>query len=174
MAVEICANEGKNRSFSIRKIRRSDNESVAELICTVMPEFGCDGPGYAMADPEVSQMYEAYNNGRSRYHVLECDGAIVGVGGFAPLKGTNENESICELRKMYFLPSARGKGAGKKLLNLCLSEAKEVGYKQCYLETIELMTQARRLYERSGFRQIDKPMGETGHSSCDVWYLKDL
>ena len=36
------------------------------------------------------------------------------------------------------------------------------------------MDNAQALYARSGFRQIDKPMGGTGHFSCDRYFLLDL
>ena len=44
----------------------------------------------------------------------------------------------------------------------------------CYLETLRGMDAAMRLYERSGFRRIDGPMGATGHGGCNAFYLLDL
>jgi putative acetyltransferase len=60
------------------------------------------------------------------------------------------------------------------MLNTCLKAASEKGFKRCYLETLKIMVQARRLYERNGFREIEKPLGNTGHFSCDAQYLKEL
>jgi putative acetyltransferase len=36
------------------------------------------------------------------------------------------------------------------------------------------MDAAMRLYERSGFRRIDAPLGDTGHGGCNTFYLLDL
>lgn len=160
------------KEFVIRKIQRSDRKSVADLIRTVMPEFGCDGPGFAMRDAEVEDMHEAYSGERSVYFVLERQGKVIGGGGIAPLKGGPAH--VCELKKMYFLPEARGTGAGRDLLLLCLEEAKKYKFRKCYLETARFMTQAQRLYDRMGFKVLKKPMGKTGHDACDRWYLKDL
>ena len=159
--------------FKIRLIQESDNPGVRALIHTVMPEFGCNGPGFALTDPEVDHMFESYTPEDSVYFVLDANGKLVGGAGIAPLDGDTSGK-ICELRKMYFLPEARGKGFGSKLLNQCTEEARLRGYKKCYLETVEHMTQARLLYERSGFVQINAPMGKTGHHGCDCWYLKTL
>ena len=52
--------------------------------------------------------------------------------------------------------------------------AKDVGFDQCYLETMPYMDDARKLYRKFGFKSIDQAMGDTGHYSCSVWMLKDL
>ena len=36
------------------------------------------------------------------------------------------------------------------------------------------MTAAQKLYKRIGFENIDGPMGNTGHNSCQVWMIKKL
>ena len=81
---------------------------------------------------------------------------------------------VCELRKMYFLPEARGIGAGAAMMDRCLAAAREIGFRRCYLETLTGMDAAMRLYERSGFRRIPGAMGATGHGGCNTFYLLDL
>ena len=156
----------------IRLIRFDDNPAVAQIIRMVMPEFGADGKGFAIHDNEVDAMYETYTKPRSRYFVCELNGEVVGGGGVAPLEGGDE--SICELKKMYFLPISRGSGLGSKLLEHCFGAAKEFGYDTCYLETFHTMTQAMKLYEKSGFAKIEGPLGSTGHFGCDTFYCKPL
>jgi putative acetyltransferase len=75
---------------------------------------------------------------------------------------------------MYFLPAARGRGAGAAMMERCLEAARELGFRQCYLETLSGMDAAMKLYERSGFRRIDAPMGDTGHGGCNTFYLRAL
>jgi putative acetyltransferase len=81
---------------------------------------------------------------------------------------------VCELRKMYFLPEARGIGAGSAMMLQCLDAARAHGFKRCYLETLTGMDAAQALYARHGFRRIDAPMGGTGHFSCDRFFILDL
>ncbi len=100
--------------FLIRPIATGDNPAMAAVIRRVMPEFGADGPGFAMRDAEVDRMYEAYAQPRCSYFVVELDGAVVGGGGVAPLE--HAAPEVCELRKMYFLREARGIGAGTAMM----------------------------------------------------------
>jgi putative acetyltransferase len=159
-------------AFTIRPIEPRDDASMAAIIRTVMPEFGAVGSGFAINDPEVDWMSRAYSQPRCAYFVVERDGVVLGGGGIAPLAGGDAG--ICELRKMYFLPQARGRGAGAAMMQRCLQAARDAGFRQCYLETLSGMDAAMKLYERSGFRRIDKPMGDTGHGSCNTFYLLSL
>lgn len=156
----------------LRPIEPRDDAAVASIIRTVMPEFGADGPGFAIHDPEVSTMHAAYSRPRHGYFVLERAGRVIGGAGIAPLDGGDPG--VCELRKMYFLPEARGQGAGERMLRRCLDFAREAGFKTCYLETLSGMNQAQKLYKRLGFQTLCAPMGKTGHFGCDHWYALDL
>ena len=140
-------------SYLIRPIRPDDNTAMAAIIRTVMPEFGADGPGFAIHDPEVDHMAQAYARPGRAFFVVEREGVIVGGAGVAPLDGGEPD--VCELRKMYFLPHARGIGAGTAMMQRCLDAA-------------------QALYRRSGFAPICHAMGGTGHHGCDRYYLRDL
>ena len=47
-------------TFEIRPIRTDDDAAMADVIRTVMPEFGATGSGFAISDPEVDWMSRAY------------------------------------------------------------------------------------------------------------------
>ncbi|MBL7844033.1 MAG: GNAT family N-acetyltransferase [Cyclobacteriaceae bacterium] len=158
--------------MTIRKIRPEDNVQVANIIRTVMPEFGASGQGFAIHDKEVDNMYTTYTQPRSAYFVCEENGKLVGGGGVAPLEGGDAD--TCELKKMYFLPQGRGKGWGQHVLEACLKAATEIGFTFCYLETFNTMKGAMKLYEKNGFEKIPKPCGNTGHFACDTFYKKKL
>lgn len=160
-------------SLSFRPIRPGDDPAVAAIIREVMPAFGAGGPGFAIHDPEVSAMAAAYSVPGAAYFVVEAaDGRVLGGGGIAKLEGGPEG--VCELKKMYFLPEARGSGMGEKLLRHCLQRAQELGYRTCYLETLTGMDAAQKLYKKVGFQTLCAPMGATGHHGCDRWYAMDL
>ncbi len=159
-------------SVIIRAILPKDNPSVARLIRTVMPEFGAGGKGFAIHDPEVDDMFAAYSQPRAAYFVCEENGKVVGGGGIAALSGGQA--STCELKKMYFLPSGRGKGSGQKVLMTCLKSARDFGFDLCYIETFNTMHAAMKLYEKNGFKKVSGPMGNTGHFACDTFYALKL
>jgi putative acetyltransferase len=156
----------------IRKIRPEDDVQVARAIRSVLIEMGVPKVGTAYADTSLDHMTLTYSKPRSRYYVIEKHNSILGGAGIAPLEKYEGN--VCELQKMYFMPEARGKGLGLKMMHQCLEFARKSDFKQCYLETMPYMEDAKKLYKKVGFRSIDGPLGNTGHYSCTVWMIKDL
>lgn len=156
----------------IRKIEKQDNPSIATIVQQVLMEMGAPKIGTAYSDPFLSSMFETYNKPKAIYFVIENEGKIIGGAGVSQLENSNEN--ICELQKMYFLPEARGLGLGTQLMEMCLQSAKDFEFEKCYLETMPYMTDAQKLYKKVGFKNISAPIGNTGHTSCPVWMLKEL
>jgi putative acetyltransferase len=159
--------------LTFRPIRPEDDAAMATVIRAVMPEFGADGPGFAIHDLEVDHMSAAYGTpGAAYFVVVAAGGRVVGGAGVAPLVGGGPG--VCELRKMYFLPEARGQGVGEALLRHCLGVAGDLGHRTCYLETLTGMDQAIRLYRKLGFWTLYAPLGRTGHGGCDQWFAREL
>lgn len=158
--------------YIIREITSKDNQQMADIIREVIIEMGAPKTGTAYEDASLENLYASYQKERAMYYVIEHHGKVVGGGGIAQLDNFDGN--TCELQKMYFLPEARGKGLGSKLITLCLEKAKEFGFEECYLETLPYMKAAQKLYRKNGFTEIEGPMGNTCHYSCDVWMIKKL
>ena len=157
----------------LRALTAEDNAAIAGVIRQVSAEYGLTADkGYTVADPNLDELYQLYSQPGHAYWVLEEEGNVVGGGGVAPLQCSDTD--ICELQKMYFLPSARGKGMAKKLALMAMDHAREQGFKRCYLETTAFLTEAIALYEHLGFEHIDGPLGCTGHVDCEVRMLKVL
>lgn len=161
-----------SEELEIRAIRADDDPAVAAIIRSVMTEYGAVGSGFSIEDPEVAAMSVAYRPPRAAFFVVESGDVVRGCGGLGPLAGGDD--AVCELRKMYFLPELRGLGAGSLLMREILDAARAAGYRQCYLETMPGMVEARRLYERHGFRQLEAPLGDTGHHGCKNWMIREL
>ncbi len=163
----------KKADYIIREIEGRDNEQMASIIRKVMTEFGCVGSGYSIEDNEVDSMYESYHHEKGVYYVIVDDqNNVFGGAGIDRLEGASPD--LCELKKMYFSNEIRGLGLGKEMLAMCLVGAKKMGYKVCYLETVERMVNANALYASFGFERSGDQIGETGHSSCDTFYTLAL
>ncbi|MFC4262249.1 GNAT family N-acetyltransferase [Ferruginibacter yonginensis] len=158
--------------MTIRKIEVNDNAAVAAIVRNVLMELGAPKIGTAYADPYLDHLFEVYQQPNSVYFVVVHEGEVIGGAGIGPL--INEPANYCELQKMYFMPAARGLGIGQQLMQQCLTAAKQFGYEFCYLETMPYMEAAQKLYKKVGFKVIDAPLGNTGHTSCPVWMLKSL
>ena len=159
-------------NIRIREIQKTDNARIAEVIRSVLVEFQVPKVGTAYADPHLDYLFETYAVPQSVYFVVEINGKIIGGSGVMTLE--NESATICELQKMYVLPEARGLGIGKQLMEKCLQSAKDFGFDICYLETMPNMEDAQKLYQKTGFDYLDQPLGNTGHTSCTVWMIKEL
>ena len=161
-----------SNNYILREIEKKDNKQIAKVIRTVLIEMGVPKVGTAYEDKALDEMFETYNKSTSAYYVIENNGKIIGGAGVAQLD--NYKGNICEFQKMYFLSETRGLGLGSKMITICLEKAKGFGFEKCYLETMPYMDSARALYKKNGFISLDKPVGNTGHYSCNVWMIKDL
>jgi len=157
--------------YTIREIEQKDNAVVEQVIRTCLIEFGGNREGLAWSDPYLGRLSEVYGQEGSKYWVVEDSaGKIVGGAGVGPWP---TGEGICELQKMYFLQEARGIGVAHELMQIVLEYAK-IYYKQCYIETLHNMEAANRFYQKYGFSRLEKPLSQTDHYACDVWYIKEL
>lgn len=156
----------------IRTIQPSDNAALAVIVRDSLAEFGANKPGTVFYDPTTDALYELFQTKGSVYFVAEDDGKLLGGGGIFPTEGLPHK--TCELVKMYLHKDARGKGLGKRMIEQCLTWAKDNGYEQVYLETMPELKQALKVYEFFGFEYLNGPMGNSGHFGCDRWMLKKM
>jgi len=156
----------------IREILPEDNAQMEQVIRDCFHEFKIPLEGTAYSDEETPRMYESYQNSNDVYFVVEQDGKVLGGGGIKPLK--DFEAEVCEIQKMYFSPKVRGKGFGKLMFEKCMQAAKNLGYKQCYLESASQLKAAIHIYETYGFTHLNESLGNTGHYSCGVWMIKNL
>lgn len=156
----------------LRPIRPADNQAVARGICEVFEAYGCTGEGYSPQDAEMDDLAGAYSRPGHGYFVLEEDGRVLGGCGFGAY-GPPE-EGVCELRKLFLLPDARGRGAGEALMLHTLEQARAAGYRRCYLETVARMGEANALYRKHGFEDLDAPLFAGGHHACERWMARAL
>ncbi|RLS24839.1 MAG: GNAT family N-acetyltransferase [Planctomycetota bacterium] len=154
------------QNYTLRVANNQDISAIKELVFKVLLEFGLH-PDPSSTDADLNDIDANYLNHGGMFYVIEnADGQIVGTGGIA-LSSTK----VCELRKMYLVPSERGAGLGKKMLHLLLAEAKTLGFQQVTLETASVLKNAIILYKAAGFLPY-----QPDHLSprCDQAYKLDL
>ncbi|HNR16944.1 MAG TPA: GNAT family N-acetyltransferase [Chitinophagaceae bacterium] len=161
-----------NMNVTVRPIQPSDNTFIAKIIRDTLAEFGANHPGTVYYDPTTDALYELFQKEKSAYNIAEINGKIVGGGGIYPTAGLPAD--TCELVKMYLLPEARGTGLGSKLITLCLEQAKANGFSKVYLETMNELKAALKVYAGMGFTYLNGPMGNSGHFGCPLWMIKEL
>lgn len=141
----------KNVNVTIRAATREDQDVIISLVTQVLSEFGHE-PEFDGADADLLDIKTTYFGNGGFFNVaLDGDDHLLGTFGVYPV-----GQSICKLRKMYLLPHARGSGLGKQMLEHAIAEARKRGFGTMILETMAVMKDAIRLYERQGFRLIKR------------------
>jgi GNAT superfamily N-acetyltransferase len=84
-----------------------------------------------------------------RFLVGYEDGEPICCGGVKRL-----DQHHCELKRMYVVPTARGRGVARRLLGALEQAARELGYTVARLDTGPRQPAAQRLYESEGYLVI--------------------
>lgn len=158
--------------LEIRPLEPADVPALLTIIAESRAEYGIAEKGVELLEPADRALYATYQRQRTLYFVALEDGKIVGGAGVAPLSGADP--LTCELQRMYLRAEARGRGIGDALLQRCIAAAKQFLYVRCYLETVKQMRPALEFYGRHGFRDLQAPLGRTGHEHNDRWMIRPL
>lgn len=158
--------------IQLRPIVPGDDKILASIIRQSLETVGLNIPGTVYTDPTTDHLFELFRTPGSVYFVATEGDKILGGCGIFPTKGLPKGHA--ELVKLYLRQDERGKGTGRKLMEKCIQWAGENGYTHLYLETFAELASAVGLYRSLGFKDLNGPMGESGHHACPVWMLLDL
>lgn len=156
----------------IRKVERKDNALLAAMIREVFEEHDAPHAGTVYSDPATDDLYTLFQKQNAVLWIAEVDGKVMGCCGIYPTEGLDED--CAELAKFYLSNKIRGKGIGKQLMLQCFQSAKEMGFKKLYLESLPHFSKAVSMYERYGFVYMDNPLGNSGHTTCNIWMTRNL
>lgn len=156
----------------IRKIKKSDNPTLARIIRSCFHDFEVPTAGTVYEDPTTDKLYELFNKDKAALFVAEASFGLCGCCGIFPTEGLPEE--CAELVKFYIHKDFRGQGLGKKLMEASINFAKSAGYKSIYIESLPEFSTAVSIYEKQGFRYLEKALGNSGHSGCNLWMIKHL
>ena len=152
--------------FSIRLATNADILSIRAVLLAVRSEYGVLGE-IGANDADLNEIESNYFQRGGVVEVVE-DAAqrVVGCGALYPL--TSQRAEVC---KMYLEKPARGRGLGKRILEDLLQAARDGGFREVWLETNSVLTEAITLYKNYGFELVESEL----HSPrCDVAYLLRL
>jgi len=151
---------------SFRPATNSDSAAIKTLVFGVLEEYGLQ-PDPSETDADLHDIQAAYTSAGGAFDLLvDEDGCILGTVALGRI-----SHSECELRKMYMVRAARGKGYGRGLLEHGIETARKLGFTRITLETASVLKEAVALYQRRGFRPFSP---EHLSPRCDAAYFLDL
>jgi putative acetyltransferase len=152
--------------MKIREATTADATAIRAVVGETLAEFGfpLESGG---TDADLDDVPTGYQQRGGAFRVIVDDaGQVVGCGGLYPMEA-----GVVELRKMYFRPSIRGQGLGRRLLHDLVDEARRRNFSRIELETASNLSAAIALYQSEGFVETDGPK----HSCrCDRTFALEL
>ncbi len=132
-------------SVGIRLFIPEDAQGVIDLV-----KVSYDTLGYSMDfdqfDRDLASIPSTYQDSGGQFWVLEHDRFVAGCIGV-----TIEDAERCELHRLYLLPSHRGRGFGRKLIETVVSWCRDNGCRELCLWSDIRFEAAREVYIRCGF-----------------------
>jgi len=154
------------QDFIIRSWQGADREVAAEIISTVLSEYGLPWEPQG-ADRDVLEVETYYSDRGGEFWVVEWQDKLVGTAAYYPVA---RGDRAVEIRKMYLLKEVRARGLGRFLLASLEAAIARQNYRTIWVETASVLQEAVRLYESSGYRVatgVETPR-------CDRIYVKTL
>ncbi|HEV2627495.1 MAG TPA: helix-turn-helix domain-containing GNAT family N-acetyltransferase [Pseudolabrys sp.] len=109
-------------------------------------EYGWSEPFEGLCAGIVADFANKNDPNRERCWIAEMNGENVGCVMLA-----KDNDEVARVRLLLVDPKARGLGLGARLVEECVTFAREAGYKRVTLWTHSILAAARRIYEKAGF-----------------------
>ncbi len=110
-------------------------------------------------DRELATLPADYARPRGRLWLARSGATAAGCIALRPLEG-----DVGEVKRLYVRPAFRAGGLGRRLAELAIAAAREIGYRELKLDTLRTMTAAQRLYSDLGFadapRYNDNPLAD--------------
>jgi putative acetyltransferase len=106
-------------------------------------------------DEELAGLPGEYAPPEGRLLLVEYEGDLAGCVALHKLALHQLDASICEMKRLYLRPQFRGKGLGRTLAERIIAEARQIGYRQMRLDTVEpVMKDAVAMYRKLGFKEV--------------------
>lgn len=133
-------------------------------------EYGWNAEFEALVAEIVAKFIREFNAGREFCRVADKGGRVVGS-----VFVVEADAETAKLRLLYVDPEARGEGLGRRLVDEAVNFARAAGYRRMTLWTNDILTAARHIYEKVGFRLVSEEQHESfGHKLVGQYWELDL
>jgi DNA-binding MarR family transcriptional regulator/GNAT superfamily N-acetyltransferase len=134
-------------------------------------EHGWDATFEALVAHVVADFGERVDSRRQAAWIAELDGERVSC----IFCTASDAPDTAQLRLLLVEPQSRGAGVGTRLVDECLRFARRSGYRRIMLWTTDVQREARRIYQRQGFRlDTREPQTRFGHELVGEYWSREL
>ena len=163
---EIFQVETDEHKAHVRELYWEYIEYVRQMI---VQEFGVDFEVAPIVERDMNELYKL-SPPHGRLFLIQLDDQIAGLGGLRQI-----GEGIGEIKRMFVRPNFQSRGLGRRLLELLIAEARQVGYKKVRLDVGSYAESAEKLYRSTGFSNImPYPESEAPLEVHSKWQFMEL
>ena len=150
--IEALLQAKDTETITLRPHRTGDMGWIVHRQATLYAEeYGWDNSYEALVSEITASFLQNFKPDREHCWVAERRGAILGS-----VFVVEASPEVAKLRLLYVEPAARGTGLGRRLVNECITFARDKGYERLELWTNDILTAARRIYQAADFQLIDE------------------
>jgi GNAT superfamily N-acetyltransferase len=149
MYPSYCRHNRRRECFTMATIRHATFPDDTALVLGIWREFIANSPvnlDYQQNDGEFANLPGKYATPKGCVLLVDSGSEIHGCVAMRQVSA-----DICEMKRLYIRPHARGKGLGLKLVERLIEEARGAGYREMRLDVQQKSVAARNLYEALGF-----------------------
>ncbi|OAJ48753.1 bifunctional helix-turn-helix transcriptional regulator/GNAT family N-acetyltransferase [Pseudomonas marginalis] len=163
--------QGTAPSYLLRDPQPGDMGLVVQQQTAIYArEYGWNWEFEALVAEIVAKYLREFDPTSERCWIAEKDGEVVGS-----VFVIRHDYTTAKLRMLYVDASARGMGIGQRLVDECVRFARQVGYTRMLLWTVDILTDARKLYQKAGFELVEEePMASFGKSLVSQTWARAL
>ncbi|MCM2380310.1 bifunctional helix-turn-helix transcriptional regulator/GNAT family N-acetyltransferase [Pseudomonas marginalis] len=163
--------QGTTPSYLLRNPQPGDMGLVVQQQTAIYArEYGWNWEFEALVAEIVAKYLRKFDPTSERCWIAEKDGEVVGS-----VFVIRHDDTTAKLRMLYVDASARGMGIGQRLVDECVRFARQVGYTRMLLWTVDILTDARKLYQKAGFELVEEePMASFGKSLVSQTWARAL
>lgn len=158
--------------IEFRRATNRDQPLVVHIVDRALREYGL-GVLLESSDVDLTDLEQHYDARGGRLELLEdAGGTALGVVGWR-----DAGDGVIELKKLYLVPTARGRGLGQRAVARVVEVARAAGAQAVVLETAAVLVEANGLYTRCGFRPVRGAEAASFamlSEQCDLAYRLDL
>lgn len=145
---EDGAKPSERPAYIVREPRPGDFGWIVKRNAEIYAEeYGWTAPFEGVCSQIVADFVNKFDPKRERCWIAEMDGENVGSIMLA-----KDSDDVARVRLLLLDPKARGLGIGARLVDECIRFARRAGYKKITLWTHSVLTAARHIYQKAGFR----------------------